>query len=187
LLLSFFFFFLIFPPPPISTLFPYTTLFRSACWALLAGLVRGAMQKRSVDCCACHRSPLFSPKELGFSSKRSRGRNPCERCDFSTDGGTVVVDYHGRFVWYELLTTDVAAAKVFYTNVGGWGPQDAPTSGEGYPLFPADKAFASGLRRLPEGAKKAGGTPRWIGYVGVNGGDAAVDKVKRCGGAVHVP
>src|SRR5438045_8990454 len=30
--LFFHFFFLVLPPPPISTLFPYTTLFRSAAW-----------------------------------------------------------------------------------------------------------------------------------------------------------
>jgi predicted enzyme related to lactoylglutathione lyase len=27
-----------------------------------------------------------------------------------------VVDFHGRFAWYELVTTDMAAAKAFYTN-----------------------------------------------------------------------
>jgi len=106
---------------------------------------------------------------------------------FFTDGGTDVVDYHGRFVWYELLTTDVAAAKAFYTNVVGWGTQDASTSGQAYTLFTVDKAFASGLMSLPEEAKKAGATPRWIGYVGVNDVDATVDTVKRRGGAVHVP
>ena len=36
-----------------------------------------------------------------------------------------MIDYHGRFVWYELITTDVAAAKVFYADVVGWGTQDA--------------------------------------------------------------
>lgn len=27
----------------------------------------------------------------------------------------------GRFVWYELMTTDTAAAKAFYGKVVGWG------------------------------------------------------------------
>ena len=31
----------------------------------------------------------------------------------------------GRFVWYELMTTDVAAAKAFYAKVVGWGTEDA--------------------------------------------------------------
>ncbi len=31
---------------------------------------------------------------------------------------------HGRFVWYELLTTDLAAAQAFYGDVVGWGAHD---------------------------------------------------------------
>ena len=40
---------------------------------------------------------------------------------------------------------------------------------------------------LPEDARKAGATPHWIGYVGVDDVDAAVDRIKQLGGAVHVP
>ena len=32
-----------------------------------------------------------------------------------------MVNHHGRFAWYELLTTDTAAAKAFYHDVVGWG------------------------------------------------------------------
>jgi predicted enzyme related to lactoylglutathione lyase len=28
---------------------------------------------------------------------------------------------HVRFVWHELATTDMEAAKAFYTDVVGWG------------------------------------------------------------------
>jgi len=37
-------------------------------------------------------------------------------------------DLHGRFVWYELMTTDPGAAKAFYGEVVGWGTQDVWTS-----------------------------------------------------------
>src|SRR4029077_318188 len=43
-----------------------------------------------------------------------------------------VVGSHGRFVWYELITTDVAAAKAFYTKVIGWDAWDAPPPGSPY-------------------------------------------------------
>ena len=33
-------------------------------------------------------------------------------------------DSQGRFVWYELMTTDTGAAKDFYSKVVGWGTQD---------------------------------------------------------------
>ena len=29
-------------------------------------------------------------------------------------------DFHGRFIWYELMTPDTAGAKSFYGNVVGW-------------------------------------------------------------------
>jgi predicted enzyme related to lactoylglutathione lyase len=98
-----------------------------------------------------------------------------------------VVDYHGRFVWYELMTTDLTAAKIFYASVVGWGARDASTPSLPYTLFTIGKAFAAGLMGLPEDARKMGATPRWIGYVGVNDVDAAAEWVRRRGGAVYVP
>jgi uncharacterized protein len=97
-----------------------------------------------------------------------------------------VVDFQGRFVWYELMTTDVAAAKRFYTNVMGWGAQDASMPNLAYTFFTVGNAFASGLMGLPEAARETGTTPRWIGYIGVDDVDATVDRIRRLGGAVHV-
>jgi uncharacterized protein len=98
-----------------------------------------------------------------------------------------MVDYHGRFVWYELMTTDVAAAKAFYAKVIGWGTQDLSTPDSAYTLFTIGNTSAGGLMDLPEEARKMGATPRWIGYVGVNDVDAAASRIRRLGGAVHVP
>jgi predicted enzyme related to lactoylglutathione lyase len=98
-----------------------------------------------------------------------------------------VVDSHGRFVWYELMTTDMEAAKAFYTKVVGWGTQDASTPGTPYTLFTAETTSVGSLMELPEGARKMGAMPRWIGYVGVNDVDAAADRIRRLGGAVYVP
>jgi uncharacterized protein len=36
-----------------------------------------------------------------------------------------MVNSHGRFVWYELMTTDIEIAKAFYASVVGWGTRDA--------------------------------------------------------------
>jgi uncharacterized protein len=94
---------------------------------------------------------------------------------------------HGRFAWYELVTTDAEAAKAFYTKVVGWGARDASVPGRPYTLFTAGKAAVSGLMDLPEAARKMGGKPSWIGYVGVDDVDATADRIKRLGGAVHVP
>src|ERR1039457_2381117 len=102
-------------------------------------------------------------------------------------GETEVVDSHGRFVWYELATTDLEAAKAFYTNVVVWDAREASMPGMAYILFTAGEASVSGLMNLPEDARNIGAKPRWIGYVGVDDVDATVDRVNQLGGAVHVP
>jgi len=94
---------------------------------------------------------------------------------------------HGRFVWYELMTTDMEAARTFYDDVVGWGTQDASMPGMAYTLFTAGGTSVSGLMDLPEDARKSGLRPSWLGYVGVSDVDAAADRIKELGGAVHVP
>jgi hypothetical protein len=98
-----------------------------------------------------------------------------------------MVDRQGGFVWYELMTTDMAAAETFYTSVVGWGVQDASAPDLAYTLFTAGGASISGLMDLPAQARKMGATPRWLGYVGVNDVDITADRIKRLGGAVYVP
>jgi hypothetical protein len=44
------------------------------------------------------------------------------------NGEDVLSRSHGRFAWYELLTTDIAAASAFYREVVGWSAQDASPS-----------------------------------------------------------
>ena len=98
-----------------------------------------------------------------------------------------MVSHHGRFAWYELMTTDVAAARAFYGSVVGWGARDASTSEFSYTLFTAGDVATSGVMELPEEARRMGATPRWMGYVGVDAVDAAVDRIKRLRGVVYVP
>jgi predicted enzyme related to lactoylglutathione lyase len=98
-----------------------------------------------------------------------------------------MVHSHGRFVWYELITTDTEAAKAFYTDVVGWGTQDVSTPGVAYTLFTAGGTSVSGLMDLPVDARAAGLRPGWIGYVGVNDVDATADRTKQLGGTLYVP
>jgi predicted enzyme related to lactoylglutathione lyase len=96
-------------------------------------------------------------------------------------------DSHGRFVWYELATTDMEAAKAFYAAVVGWGAQDASMAGRGYTLFTVGGVAVSGLMSLPEEARNSGFRPSWLGYVGVDDVDATAKRLKELGGAVYVP
>ncbi len=98
-----------------------------------------------------------------------------------------MADHHGCFVWYELLTTDIAAAKAFYGSVVGWEGQDASTPEFAYTLFTAGPSPVSGLMDLPPEARRMGATPRWVGYVAVDAVDASAERIRRLGGAVYVP
>jgi uncharacterized protein len=98
-----------------------------------------------------------------------------------------MIDHHGRFAWYELMTTDLAAAKTFYTKVVGWGTKDAVTADWPHTVFTAGTTFVSGLTGLSEEARKTGARPMWLGYVSVDDVDATVDRIKRLGGTVRVP
>jgi uncharacterized protein len=97
-----------------------------------------------------------------------------------------VVD-SGRFVWYELITTETEAAKSFYANVVGWGTGDVSMPGTTYTLFTLGEASVSGLMELPEDARNMGAKPHWRGYIAVDDVDDTTDRVKQLGGAVHIP
>ncbi len=91
------------------------------------------------------------------------------------------------FIWYELMTADVAGAAAFYREVIGWGTQEAPTPKLSYTLFTTGGAPAAGLIELPEEARRMGASPRWMGYVRVSDVPSTVERIKHLGGAVYVP
>jgi predicted enzyme related to lactoylglutathione lyase len=94
---------------------------------------------------------------------------------------------HGSFVWYELLTTDVAAASDFYGDVIGWTARDAGVPGVDYHLFAAaDGQDVAGHMALPAGPPRAM-RPAWLGYIGVDDVDATVAAIEADGGRVHMP
>jgi predicted enzyme related to lactoylglutathione lyase len=98
-----------------------------------------------------------------------------------------VVGADGHFAWYELITTDVKAAKTFYTGVIGLGAQDVSLPDRTYILLTAGQVLVSGLLDLPESARAAGGKPHWVGYVRVKNVDATADRITRLGGTVQIP
>ena len=97
-----------------------------------------------------------------------------------------MVSSNGCFVWYELTTTDIEAAKAFYADVIGWGTRDASVPGLAYSLFTEQDSPVTGLTSLPDDARRAGIAPHWMGYVGVDDVDEAVARIKQLGGSVHV-
>ncbi|HVX77611.1 MAG TPA: VOC family protein [Bradyrhizobium sp.] len=98
-----------------------------------------------------------------------------------------MADDDRRFVWYELMTTDVAAAGAFYTEVIGWGARDASTSDLPYTLLTSEDIEIGGLMGLPAEATKKGAMPRWMGYVRVDDVATMTKQIRRLGGRIYVP
>ena len=98
-----------------------------------------------------------------------------------------MIDQPARFAWYELLTTDVAAASDFYGKVVGWGAMDGSTPELAYTVLTAGEVPVGGLMELPEEGRRQGATPRWVGYVAVDDIDATASQIRRRGGAVLLP
>ena len=92
-----------------------------------------------------------------------------------------------KFVWYDLMTTDLHAAKTFYAKVVGWTAADAGMGGHPYTLFSMGESIVAGLMPIPEDAGAQGARPCWSGYIGVDDVDEYVEKVTAAGGSVLRP
>ena len=92
-----------------------------------------------------------------------------------------------RFVWHELMTTDVAAAAAFYPAVVGWRAQDSGMPGVDYTLMMVGPAQVAGMMATPEALRAAGAPSTWSGYVAVGDVDAAEARVIQFGGKVLNP
>ena len=63
---------------------------------------------------------------------------------------TELADNHRRFVWYELMTTDVAGARAFYTEVIGWRARDVSAPNFPYTVLASgDVEIAGDFRNEP--------------------------------------
>ena len=94
----------------------------------------------------------------------------------------------GDFIWYELLTSDIAGAKRFYDAVVGWNIQDKSDFPNDYRMIGrSDGKFAGGAMQLSEESKEHGARPCWLGYILVPDVDASVASISAEGGQVHMP
>ena len=86
----------------------------------------------------------------------------------------------GVFVWDELLTTDVEAAKRFYGEVVGWETRDMDMGSSGvYTLFSLGGTDRAGCMPRPPGAENV--PPNWMTYIGTGDVDATAAKAKDLG------
>lgn len=99
---------------------------------------------------------------------------------------------HGAVSWTELMTTDVDAAKKFYSEVFGWKTKDMPMpDGNGtYTCVrtadAGEKEGIGGLMSMPPNLPP-GVPPSWTPYVTVDNVDEAVAKATGLGAEVVMP
>ena len=100
-------------------------------------------------------------------------------------------DDRGGFIWYELITDDVDKARDFYRAVVGWeiaAEGQAMSTGTTYRMIQrSDGGNAGGVLTMSDDMKAHGGKPVWLGYIHHPDVDAAVERIKAAGGAVHMP
>jgi hypothetical protein len=88
------------------------------------------------------------------------------------------------FIWYELMTTDHAAALSFYSRVLGWTRAKNDFTSPEYTIVSAGPFNVGGLMTLPNDARAAGARPCWMTYLGVDDVEATAARVVTAGGKV---
>lgn len=90
---------------------------------------------------------------------------------------------HGAFGWFELMTTDVAAAKKYYAGIFGWEYEEMPMEGGAvYTVVKVDGRAVAGIMEQPEECR--GMPPSWDTYITVDDADATAASVEGLGGKV---
>ena len=91
----------------------------------------------------------------------------------------------GRPLWYELMTTNMKAAEVFYTTVVGWASAPFEGSSHPYAIFRRHgDVQVAGVMERPEGMTAP---PFWAMYVGVPNLEETAAQIERLGGGECSP
>jgi uncharacterized protein len=86
----------------------------------------------------------------------------------------------GTFSWADLGTSDVEAAKAFYTGLLGWEPEDNPVPGGGvYSMMRVGGLEVCAIYEQREEAVP----PAWLSYVTVASADETADRAREVGGS----
>lgn len=93
----------------------------------------------------------------------------------------------GRFVWYDLMTTDQPAAKAFYNQLIGWGTKLWEEGDMPYTMWTNGPNPLGGVMELPKEASEAGAPPHWLAYTAVADVAATCTRAVELGGTVLHP
>ena len=94
----------------------------------------------------------------------------------------------GDFIWYELITSDIAGAKSFYDAVIGWNIADKSDFPNDYRMIGrSDGKFAGGAMQITDEMAQHGARPTWLGYILVDDVDRSVASIEQEGGKTYMP
>ncbi len=91
---------------------------------------------------------------------------------------------HGMPIWYELVSPDPSASRVFYDAVIGWSIEPEPTGAMDYRMITSGTDTVGGVMRLTDEMAAAGAKPRWLFYLNVADVDAKAAEVTAAGGTI---
>jgi uncharacterized protein len=98
-----------------------------------------------------------------------------------------LTEVRGRFLWYDLMTTDPTGARDFYTKIAGWGLQPFGDMQPPYLMFARGDTPIGGCMQLPEEASKMGAPSHWMAYIGTPDVDETFAKAVKLGARTYVP
>lgn len=93
----------------------------------------------------------------------------------------------GQFIWYELVTTDVAAAADFYRAVAGWSAKSIEMPSMNYTVLeiPGEPVGVGGMMELQAIHMAEGIPPNWTGYIDVDDVDLCLAELVMLGGSIR--
>ena len=94
-------------------------------------------------------------------------------------------DSHGKVLWNELMTRDLAGAKKYYESICGWkvAANDMP-GGMVYHVAMRGEEMMAGIMDMNGMPGMDDAPAHWFTYIGVDDVDAAVADTKSGGGTV---
>lgn len=94
----------------------------------------------------------------------------------------------GRFLWYQINTTDEKKSIDFYSSVVGWEAGVFEAEGKpDYPLLQRGDQAIGGVMGMPPEAVASGAPSHWLIYIGTDDLDATLQKAVEAGAKVFVP
>ncbi|MFN7144428.1 MAG: VOC family protein [Myxococcota bacterium] len=89
----------------------------------------------------------------------------------------------GNFTWFDLMTTDVASARAFYTALFGWETREFDFA-PGYPIIHVAGIGIGGIAQKPAGDPSPS---HWLSVLTTDDLDGTLARLQELGGRVYAP